>query len=507
MSVLSSHYRLFIGGEWVDAPDTYEITSPATGEPVATAAKGTADHAEAAIRAAKQSYENGEWRSLPSEKRADLLENISERMSFYLDELCDLQCRENGATIRQAIGFHIGYSISHLRYFADLTRTFPFEESGPLLKYPTLACGTTRHEPIGVCAAIVPWNFPLLLALWKIAPALAAGNSIVVKTDEKTPLTLLAFAKIAQQCGLPDGVLNIVTGDGPDVGGVLASHPDVRKIAFTGSTAVGKIIQQQAAENVKRVTLELGGKGPNIVLADADMDLAVDGALFAFLLYSGQACESGTRLLLPANTHDQFLERLIERAKSVRVGDPLDFDTDMGPVISSDQQQRILGFIESGTDEGATLRLGGGVPQGEAFENGYWVEPTIFSDVTNDMTIAREEIFGPVLSVLKYESEEEAIAIANDTEYGLSAGVWSRDTERAMEIANQLEAGTVWINDWHMVNCQYPFGGYKQSGIGRELGPGALAEYTEAKFVHVDMTANPEDHIFDIVVGSPPVGG
>ncbi|MCG8371155.1 MAG: aldehyde dehydrogenase family protein [Proteobacteria bacterium] len=497
---------MLIGGEWVDAPGKYAVTSPATGELVATAAKGTAAHAEAAIQAARQSYEKGEWRNLPAEKRADLLEEISEQMSLQLDELSDLQCRENGATIRQALAFHIGYSISHLRYFADLTRTFPFEESGPLLRYPTLACGTTRREPIGVCGAIVPWNFPLLLALWKIAPALAAGNSIVVKPDEKTPLTLLAFARIARECGLPDGVLNVVTGDGPDVGGALAGHPDVRKIAFTGSTAVGRIIQRQAASNVKRVTLELGGKGPNIVLADADTDIAVDGALFAFLLYSGQACESGTRLLLPSGIHDEFLERLVERAKTVKLGDPLDFDTDMGPVISPEQQRRILGYIASGKSEGATLRLGGGVPQGAAFENGYWVEPTIFSDVTNDMTIAREEIFGPVLCVMRYESEEEAIAIANDTEYGLSAGVWSRDIERAMEIANRLEAGTVWINDWHMVNCQYPFGGYKQSGLGRELGPDALTEYTEAKFVHVDMTGRLESHVFDVVASTPPEG-
>jgi acyl-CoA reductase-like NAD-dependent aldehyde dehydrogenase len=277
----------------------------------------------------------------------------------------------------------------------------------------------------------------------------------------------------------------------------------VRKVAFTGSTAVGREVMRAASENVKKITLELGGKGPNIVLDDADVRTAVDGALFACFMYSGQACESGTRLLLPDSLHDQFVERMIERARTIKIGDPFDPATDLGPVISLKQRERILGYIELGQKEGATLAFGGSVPQGATFEKGYWVEPTIFTNVRNDMRIAQEEIFGPVLSVIRYSDVEEAVQIANDTQYGLSAGVWSSDTARALAVANQLEAGTVWINDWHMVSGAYPFGGYKQSGIGRELGPHALDEYTEAKFVHLDLSGRLERRAYGLVLSTP----
>ncbi|HKG38520.1 MAG TPA: aldehyde dehydrogenase family protein, partial [Conexibacter sp.] len=314
---------------------------------------------------------------------------------------------------------------------------------------------------------------------------------------EKTPLTLLALVRIAEECELPAGVLNVVTGEGEEVGAHLAAHPDVRKIAFTGSTAVGREIMRTAAGNVKRVTLELGGKGPNVVLDDADVETAVDGALFACYLYSGQACESGTRVLLPNALHDEFVERMVARASNIVIGDPADFATDIGPVISAEQRDRILGYIEQGKREGATVALGGGTPDRD---KGYWVQPTIFTGVTNDMTIAREEIFGPVISVIKYGSVQEAVRIANDTEYGLSAGVWSSDNERALEVAEQLEAGTVWVNDWHMVSCEYPFGGFKQSGLGRELGPHALDEYTEAKFIHLDLSGRRDRRVYDMIV-------
>jgi acyl-CoA reductase-like NAD-dependent aldehyde dehydrogenase len=330
---------------------------------------------------------------------------------------------------------------------------------------------------------------------------------MVIKPDEQTPLTLLEFARIAQECGLPDGVLSVVTGDGPVVGARLADHPDVRKIAFTGSTAVGREIMGRAAVNVKRITLELGGKGPNIVLDDADLDLAVDGTLFAFLLNQGQACESGTRLFVPRARHDDFVARMIERARTVVVGDPLDPATDLGPVISAEAHARILGYIASGRAEGAVVALGGGVPAGEQFQHGYWIEPTIFTDVRPDMTIAREEIFGPVLAVLPYDSLDEAIEMANDSEYGLSAGVWSSDTERALAVAARLEAGTVWVYDWHMVNPAYPFGGYKQSGVGRELGPHALDEYTEEKFVHIDLSGRVERRAYPLLLSTPPGPG
>jgi acyl-CoA reductase-like NAD-dependent aldehyde dehydrogenase len=303
---------------------------------------------------------------------------------------------------------------------------------------------------------------------------------------------------------VPPGVFNIVTGDGPEVGARLASHPDVGKIAFTGSTEVGREVMRLASGTVKKVSLELGGKGPVVVLDDADLDAAVDAALFGCWLYSGQMCESGTRLLLPDALHDEFVGRMIERAETVKVGDPTDFDTDLGPVISREQRDRILGYIEIGRQEGATVAFGGGVPEGPEFERGYWVNPTIFTEVRNEMRIAREEIFGPVLAVIRYSDVDEAVEIANDTIYGLSAAVWSSDYERALDVANRLEAGTVWVNDVHMVAVGMPFGGVKQSGLGRELGPHALDEYTEAKHVHVDLTRTREARIYDLLLSEPP---
>ena len=494
------HYTQFIDGHWVDPDRTFDIIDPANGELVATAARGSVENLDQAVAAAQAAHARGEWRSKTPDERADILSAMVADLSERMDELVALHVKENGVTIRQAMAFHVGYSISHLQYFADLARTYEFERSGPQLSYPTLASGIVRREPIGVVGGIVPWNFPLLLAVWKLGPALAAGNTIVLKPDEKTPLTLLELAKSAERAGLPKGVLNIVTGAGEEVGARLAAHPDVRKIAFTGSTAVGREISKLAAENIKKVTLELGGKGPNIVLADADIASAVDGALFACFLYAGQACESGTRLLLPESLHDEFVDRLVQRAATIKVGDPSEFDTDIGPVISAEQHARILDYIEIGQKEGATLAFGGEPPTGTQFEQGHWVRPTIFTDVMPEMRIAREEIFGPVLSVLKYRTVDEAVAIANDTEYGLSAGVWSEDLEAALDVAARIESGTVWINDWHMVNALYPFGGYKQSGNGRELGPHALDEYTEEKFVHVDLSRSLDRKVYDLVL-------
>ena len=497
-------YSMLIGGDWVDTDEQFGIRSPATEELVASVAKGGCEHADRAIAAAKAAHADGQWRRTPPPQRAAVLDAIADRLTEQISDLAVLEALENGAPVRQAGAFQIGFSIAHLRYFADQARSYAFERTGPLLKVPTLASGLVRREPIGVCAAIVPWNFPLLLAMWKIGPALAAGNTIVVKPDEHTPLTLLEFARIAQECGLPPGVLNVVPGEGAVVGARLASHPDVRKIAFTGSTAVGREIMKMAAGNIKRLTLELGGKGPNIVLDDVDLDLAADGTLFGCLMNQGQACESGTRIIVADAVHDKFVERLIERTRTITIGDPLDPATDFGPVISAEAQDRILRYIDSGQAEGATLAYGGGRPAGPRFERGFWVEPTIFTDVRNDMTIAREEIFGPVLAVIRSESTEAAIRIANDTEYGLSAGVWSTDNQRALDVARQLKAGTVWINDWHMVNAAYPFGGYKQSGLGRELGPHAFDEYTEEKFVHLDLSGRLDRRAYPLLLSTPP---
>jgi aldehyde dehydrogenase (NAD+) len=498
------HHLMFIDGKGVDGEEFYEIRSPATDEPVCTMAKGTIEHADLAVEAARRSFEAGVWSRLPREERSRIMKAIADRLGSELDEFTEAEISCNGATRRQAYGFHVGLAAPHFVHFAELAASYEFETAVPLPAYPTLSANTIRREPIGVCAAIVPWNFPLVLGLWKVAPALAAGNSIVVKADEKTPLSLLRLAQVAHESGVPDGVFSLVTGDGPEVGARLASHPDVDKVAFTGSTAVGREIMRLASGTVKKVSLELGGKGPVIVLDDADLQIAADGVLFGCMLYSGQMCESGTRVYVPDSLHDEFVDRLVERAGTIKLGDPDDLDTDMGPLISARQHKRVLEYLDSARAEGATIALGGGVPAGEEFEKGNWIEPTILTDVTDDMRVARDEIFGPVLSVLRYRDLDDAVARANDTVYGLSAGVWGGDYERVLEIGHQLRAGTVWLNNWHMVDPNMPFGGYKQSGVGREIGRGALDEYTEVKHVHLDLTTSLDRHIFDILLSEPP---
>ncbi len=434
------------------------------------------------------------------------MKRIAERLGSELEEFIEAEIGPNGATVRQATGFHVGLAAPHLLHFAELAAGYEFERDIPTAAYPTLSMNRIRREPLGVCAAIVPWNFPLVLGIWKIGPALAAGNSVVVKVDEKTPLSLLRLAQVAHEEGVPDGVLNVISGDGAEVGARLASHPGVDKVAFTGSTAVGREIMRLASGTVKQVSLELGGKAAAILLDDADLDVAIDGALFGCMLYSGQMCEAGTRLLVPEGMRDEVIARLVERARTIRLGDPNDYDTDMGPVVSARQRERILGYFEQARADGATFALGGGTPEGADFVKGHWIEPTIITDVAGDMQIAREEVFGPVLVVLTYGTLDEAVAMANDSAYGLSAGIWAGDYERAVELAARLRAGTVWINNWHQVDPSLPFGGYKQSGVGRELGPDALDDYTEVKHVHLDLTQGREGHIFDILLSTPPEG-
>jgi acyl-CoA reductase-like NAD-dependent aldehyde dehydrogenase len=498
------HYAMFIDGEYVESADVDEIRDPATEEVVATIARGGVEHADAAVVAARTAFESGSWSRMTPADRSAVLVKIADRLGQELDELVDLEIHANGATVRQATGFHIGYAPTHFLYFAELAATYQWERQVTTQAYPTMSTNIVRREPLGVCAAIVPWNFPLLLGIWKIGPALAAGNSVVIKPDEKTPLTLLRLCEIAHECGVPAGVINLVTGPGPTVGARLAEHPDVDKVAFTGSTPVGREIMRLAAGTVKKVSLELGGKGAQILLDDADLDVAVDGALFGCMLYSGQICESGTRLLVPDEMYDLVVDRLVDRASALKLGDTNDFDTDVGPVISARQRDRVLQFLETARQGGAKIVLGGGVPEGKLFTKGYWVEPTIVTEVSNDMEIAREEIFGPVLCVLRYTDEADAIRQANDSQYGLSAGVWTTDYERAVEISGQLRAGTVWINNWHQIDPALPFGGYKQSGLGRELGEHSLDDYTETKHVHIDLTQKVERHIFDALLSRPP---
>jgi acyl-CoA reductase-like NAD-dependent aldehyde dehydrogenase len=342
------------------------------------------------------------------------------------------------------------------------------------------------HEPVGVVGAIIPWNFPLKMAVWKIGPALAAGDTVVLKPSEFTPCTAMELAAMFHEAGFPPGVVNIIPGFGEDAGDELARNPMVDKISFTGSTAVGRRIMSAASATLKKCTLECGGKSPNIVFSDADLDMAVDGALYAIFYHQGQACEAGSRLLLQDSIHDEFVGRMIEKATKMKLGDPKLETTDIGPVVSGKQQARILEYIASGKAEGASLVCGGGKPSAVECATGYFVEPTIFTDVNNSMKIAQEEIFGPVLAVLKFSDVEDAVAKANDSVYGLGAGVWSKDAEKALAVAKRMRAGTVWINEWHLISERAPFGGYKQSGIGREFGVDGLYEYMETKHLHID---------------------
>ena len=496
------HYELFIDGEWVDTPEQYEVRSPATGELVATVAKGGIAEVDAAVAAAKAAHASGVWRNTPPAERAAIITKVAENMGARLEELAALQTRENGATIRVTGALHLGLSLAHMQYLAAQAATYEFEKAGPEIG-PIPAEGILRREPLGVIAAIVPWNIPLLTIVWKIAPALAAGNTVVLKPAEEAPLLALELTKEFEKAGLPKGVLNTVVGDGETAGAHLTQHPDVRKVAFTGSTEVGKAIISASAPTVKRVTLELGGKGPNIVLEDADIDLVVDGSLYACMANNGEACEAGTRLLIPSSRRDEIVDRLVARIQKMTVGDPLDPGTDVGPLITAKQRDRVLDYLKLAEEEGAKIAVGGGVPEltGD-LAHGNFVQPTLVVDATNTMKIAREEVFGPVLTVLTYDSVDEAVKIANDTDYGLSAGVWGGEAA-AIDVARQLEAGMVYVNDWHVIHPAYPFGGYKQSGLGREGGPDALDEYTEQKFISVDRSGGVENKPYALVLGAP----
>jgi aldehyde dehydrogenase (NAD+) len=497
------HYQLYIDGQWVDTAERYEIRSPATGELVATVAKGGTAEVDAAVAAAKAAHVAGTWRNTAPADRAAIINSAAERMGARIEELAALQTRENGATIRVTGALHLGLSVAQMQYLAAQAATYEFESAGPAIG-PVPAEGVLRREPLGVVAAIVPWNIPLLTIVWKVAPALAAGNTVVLKPDEHAPLLALELMKEFEAAGLPAGVLNVVVGDGEDAGAHLSSHPDVRKVAFTGSTVVGKAILEASAETVKRVTLELGGKGPNVVLDDADLDLVVDGSLYACMANNGEACEAGTRLLVPTSLRDEIVDRLVARIGSMTVGDPLDPATDLGPLITAEQRDRVLEHIEIAQQQGAKVAIGGGVPElEERLQGGNFIEPTLIVDADNTMRIAREEVFGPVLTVLTYEDVDEAVSIANDTEYGLSAGVWSRDESRALDVARRLEAGMVYVNDWHVIHPDYPFGGYKQSGLGREGGPHALEEYTEQKYISLDRSGGVENKAYALVLGTP----
>ena len=474
--------QLFVGGEWVNARASFPVYNPATGDVLTEVAEAGAAEIDAAVQAARRAFEESAWRKMDATDRGTLLWRIADALEARAGELVRLEVLNTGKPLREA-QIDLREAVDAFRYYAGWATklqgdTLPVR--GNVLNY-------TLREPVGVVGAIIPWNFPLLMAAWKVAPALACGNTVVLKPAEQTPLTALELAAIAGAAGLPAGVLNVVPGFGETAGAALVRHPGVDKIAFTGSTAVGKIIMRDAAESLKKVSLELGGKSPNIVFDDADVDAAVRGSFNAIFYNTGQCCTAGSRLLVHQSVHDQLLEKLVERARKLQPGNPLDPKTRIGPLISEEQLTRVLGYVGTGTAEGATLLTGGRRWEQSGFERGYWLEPTIFDAVNAEHTIAREEIFGPVLAAMTFQDEDEAVAIANKTIYGLAAGVWTTNVKRAHRVAQRLQAGTVWVNTYHPLDAASPFGGYKQSGYGRELGAYALDLYTQIKSVWVDL--------------------
>jgi aldehyde dehydrogenase (NAD+) len=474
--------RLFIGGEWVESLSgaTFTTLDPATEEPITSVSEGRADDIDRAVRAARQAFSEGAWPRLSPADRGRLLWAIGDLLESRLQEMAAIETLDSGKTIAEATRVDVPLAADCFRYFAGWATKIEGETvpaRGPTLNY-------TLREPLGVVGQIIPWNFPILLAAWKLAPALAAGNTVVLKPAEQTPLSALRLAALAAEAGLPAGVLNVVPGFGPTAGAALVDHPGVDKIAFTGSTAVGQEIMRRASGTLKRLTLELGGKSPNIVFADADVDAAVRGASNGIFYNKGEVCTAGSRLFLEEPLHDAFLERLQSHTAKLTQGDPFDPKTRLGPQVSQAQMERVLSYVDKGKAEGARLVCGGVRAPGK----GYFVRPAIFDDVRGDMTIAREEIFGPVLSVIRFKDLEEVVRAANDTRYGLAAAVWTRDIKKAHRAARLLQAGTVWVNTYGLYDSAMPFGGYKMSGFGRELGRHGMMEYTQTKSVWVDLS-------------------
>ena len=479
-------YDQFIGGEWVAGAsgETYTRTNPATGAAVEVIPWGDLEDTRKAIAAARKAFDAGTWSKAPATQRAAVLRKIAEKMRGELVPLARLLSKEVGKPQGMAIA-EIAMAADVYDFYAGLALDI---RGDAITNYAPDAIGMTVHEPVGVVGVITPWNFPVLLITWKLAPALAAGCTIVAKPSEFTAGTTFELARIISEAGAPAGVINVVTGAGAVVGAELAASPLVDKIAFTGSTAVGKTIMQAASGNLKKISLELGGKSPNVVFADANIDAAVAGSFFGIYLNTGQVCQAGSRLLLQESINDEFLSKLQAFTKTVKVGNPEDPSVTMGPVINESQLDKVVRYVHIGQEEGATMLCGGGRLTGEGYDDGLFVQPTIFTGVRNDMKVAQEEIFGPVLSILTFKDAAEALQIANDTVYGLAAAVWTKNIDTAFMMAKGIQAGTVWVNSYHSAGLPYmPYGGYKQSGIGRELGHEGLEEYMETKAIQIKL--------------------
>jgi len=472
--------KMLIDGKWVESVSgkTFETLNPATGEVICRVAEGDKADVDLAVKAARKAFESGPWSKMTPSARGVLLNKLADAIEKHKDELAALESLDNGKPIADAGAADLPLSIACYRYYAGWAdkiygQTIPFS--------PEFFC-YTRHEPIGVVGQIIPWNFPLLMQAWKWGPALACGNTVVLKPAEQTPLTALRVAQLALDVGFPPGVINVVPGYGPTAGAALSGHMDVDKIAFTGETGTGKIVMTAAAQsNLKRVSLELGGKSPNVVFADADLDAAIEGAYFGLFFNQGQCCCAGSRLFVEEKIYDQFVEKMVAKARSRKVGDPFDPTTEQGPQVSQEQFDRVMSYIDAGQKDGAKMLLGGN----RVGDRGYFIQPTVFTDVKDDMKIAKEEIFGPVMSILKFKDADEVIERGNRTFYGLAAAVWTKDISKAIKLSNALRAGTVWVNCFDVFDASAPFGGFKMSGIGRELGQYALQLYTEVKTVTV----------------------
>jgi (Z)-2-((N-methylformamido)methylene)-5-hydroxybutyrolactone dehydrogenase len=491
VSGATRRYKMLIGGEWVEALSgkTFESINPYTGRAWATAPEAGEEDVDRAVRAARAAFDEGPWGTMTGTERARLMRRLADLLAENAQELAVVESTDNGKLLRE-MGGQLGALAEWYYYFAGAAdkvqgETIPSDKANFFVY--------TRREPVGVVGAIAPWNSPLLLLTFKLAPALAAGCTVVVKPAEQTPASTLEFARLFDEAGFPPGVVNVVTGFGEGTGRPLVRHPGVDKVAFTGSTQTGIGVMKDAADHLARVSLELGGKSPNIVFDDADLEATNNGVVSGIFAATGQTCIAGSRLFVHERAHDELVKRLSEKAQSIKLGNPLEMETEMGPVAFKEQLDKVQGYIEVGQEEGAELVFGGRRPQTEELKDGYFIEPTIFTQVNNDMRVAREEIFGPVLSVIPFESEQDLIRQANDTSYGLAAGIWTRDIQKAHRVAHALRAGTVWVNSYRTLSFNTPFGGYKMSGMGRENGLESLKDYTQVKSVWVELSGQTRD--------------
>ncbi|WP_257352336.1 aldehyde dehydrogenase family protein [Pseudalkalibacillus decolorationis] len=480
--------KMYINGEWRNSSnaDINEVINPATKEVIATAPRATKEETEETIQVAKDAFESGVWSGLSAQERAQFLFKIADKIDEKQDELVELEVKDNGKTKAEA-GFDVSDAATCFRYYAGLIT----KPDGETYHVPEPVQAMVVREPVGVAGLIVPWNFPLLMSVWKIAPALAAGNTIVFKPAEITPVTAMKLFEILEEVGIPKGVANMVMGKGSVVGQTIAESKDVDIVSFTGSTEVGRRIMQASSGNLKKISLELGGKSPNIIFADADFETAVDYALFGIFFGAGQVCSAGSRILVEESIHEKFVERFVERAKQIKVGPGMQEGVEVGAIVSQDQLESILEYIEIGKKEGATLALGGNRLTENGLENGYFIEPTIFTNVTPKMRIVQEEIFGPVAVIQKFKDEAEAVKLANDTDFGLAGAVFSQDGAKALRVIKKVRSGITWVNAYHPTYVEAPWGGYKQSGIGRSLGTYGLDDFQEIKQININLAVEP----------------